>query len=208
MFEQPINCSTVNPPTIFCRTHYFTIPNWAIVTLIILALSSLASCDSKLESDKINSAARNGDLEKVKALLVDNPELVFSADSNGFTPLFVAVANHHKDIVKLLLDYKADVNARNINGGTPLYFTAFVGDKAMAEFLLGNKADVNARDNAGNTPLVAAAVGGYKNLVELLLDNKADINTRDNKGYTPFGWAEAGNREGVIELLRQRGGHE
>jgi ankyrin repeat protein len=41
-------------------------------------------------------------LEKVKALLKDNPNLVFSKDNNGATPLHYA-AKRHKDVAELLV---------------------------------------------------------------------------------------------------------
>ena len=53
----------------------------AIVLMIILAWSSLAFCG------EIHEAAKGGDLEKVKALLKANPDLVSSKDQAGATPL-------------------------------------------------------------------------------------------------------------------------
>ena len=45
--------------------------------LVALVWSSLAFCG------EIHDAAKDGDLEKVKALLKDNPDLVNSKDNNG-----------------------------------------------------------------------------------------------------------------------------
>ena len=46
-------------------------------TLVAVILCSLASC-SRSKIDQIDDAAQAGDLEKVKTLLKDNPDLVFS----------------------------------------------------------------------------------------------------------------------------------
>ena len=58
-----------------------------IVMLVALAWTSLSFCG------EIHDAAKDGDLEKVKALLQSNPDLVFSKDDKyGATPLHWAAA--------------------------------------------------------------------------------------------------------------------
>ncbi len=68
----------------FSRLSHSPIPRLAVVMLVALALCRPAF------SGPIHDAARNGDLEKVRALLKDNPDLVFSKDDNGKTPLHMA----------------------------------------------------------------------------------------------------------------------
>jgi ankyrin repeat protein len=75
-------------------------------------------------------------LEKVKALLKDNPDLVFSKDNKyGGTPLHLAAATGHKDVAKLLLANKADVNAKDNRDATPLHLATSAGYKDVAELL-------------------------------------------------------------------------
>ena len=62
-------------------------------------------------------SVRAGDGEKVKALLKGNPDLVFSKDTNGWTPLHFAADRGDKDLVELLLANKADVNAKAAYSG-------------------------------------------------------------------------------------------
>ena len=99
------------------------------ITLGALAWCSLAFCG------EIHDAANSGDLEKLTALLNDNPDLVFSKDNNGQTPLHWAVYRGHKNVVELLLARKAEVNAKNNNGQTPLWVAAHEGYKDVAELL-------------------------------------------------------------------------
>ena len=61
-------------------------PKLPAVTLVALVWSCLAFCG------EIHDAAEDGDLEKVKALLKANPDLVNSKDTNGMTPLHFAAA--------------------------------------------------------------------------------------------------------------------
>ena len=160
-------------------------------------------------SSELHEAAQNGDLEKVKALLKDNPDLVFSKDSAGATPLHLAAINGRTDGAKLLLADHADVNAKdNQLGYTPLHCAAFFGHKDVAELLLASHADVNAKDNKGSTPLHLAAGRGHRDVVELLLANNADVNAKANNGATPLDFAGGGGHKDVVELLRLHGSHE
>lgn len=186
-------------------------------TLLALAWSSPAFCA------EIHDAARNGDLEKVRMLLTDNPALVSSRDNTGMTPLHWAAREGHKDIAELLLAGKAAVDARsNTDDWTPLHEAAVFGHHDVAELLLANAADANAKDSVGKTPLHLAALEDHKDIVELLLAKHAQVNAEDNTrggGWTPLHEAaaanaiqrSAGNATGyqdVSELLRQSGGHE
>jgi ankyrin repeat protein len=189
----------------FSRLSHSPIPHRTavtLVTLIVLAWSSLAFCG------EIHDAARAGDLAKVKALLNDNPKLVFSKDDNGTTPLHLAAHEGRKDVAELLLAKKADVNAQNNNGTAPLHWAAIYDHKDVAELLLANKADIDAKDSYGDTPLHYAALWGYMDMVELLLDNKADVNAKDKYGDTPWHEAALKGHKDVVELLRQHGGQE
>jgi ankyrin repeat protein len=68
-----------------------------IVALVVLAWGSVAFCGV------IHDAAKNGDLEKAKVPIKANPDLVFSKDTFGTTPLHFAAASGHKDVAELLL---------------------------------------------------------------------------------------------------------
>lgn len=194
----------MNTNSIFSRFCHSRIPHFAVVTLIILAWSSLAFCD------EFHDAILNDNLEKVKALLKANPDLVFSIDTNnsGYTPLHEAAMMNRPDLVALLLANKADVNAKGEKGVTVLHEAAVAGRMNVVELLLAHNADVDAREDDGATPLFAAVVGGHRDVVGMLVAHKADVNARDKKGNTPLFYAAAMGHEDVAELLRKHGGHE
>jgi ankyrin repeat protein len=118
----------------------------------------------------IHDAARTGDLEKVKSLVKEHPELVSSAEErNGQMPLHIAAFNDRKDVVEFLLANKADVNAKAKNGSTPLHLAAGKGNKEIVELLLANNADVNAVDNEGWSPVHSAVFFNQKAIADLLI---------------------------------------
>lgn len=116
----------------------------------------------------IQDAAAIGDLERVKAMLKDDPDLVFSRDFGGDTALHCAVMQGRTDIVKLLLANKAEVNVMaNNSGWTPLHMAVFSGHKDIVELLLAGGADVNARCK-DETPLRFAESLNRKDMADLL----------------------------------------
>ncbi len=174
-----------------------------LVALIALACSSPAFCD------EIHKAAGDGDLDRVKALVKNRPDLVFSKDTahdTGWTPLHWAALKGHKDVAEFLLANNAEVDGRDKYGHTPLHSAANGGSKEVAVLLLAHGADVNAKADDGETPLHMAAFFGYKDVVEVLLSNKATINATDREGHTPLHLAVQQEHAVVAEFLRQHGG--
>jgi ankyrin repeat protein len=178
--------------TFFSRHRRASIPRYVAIILLVLVWNHLAFCG------EVHVAAESGDLEKVKALLKENHDLVFSRDTNGVTPLLWAAFKGHKDVAELLLANQAEVDATNNFGATSLHLAAFKGHEDVAELLLADKADVNAKDNEGRTPLSYAGSEWHKEVAELLRqhggkDFCAEINDA----------IKAGNLEQVKVLLKE-----
>src|SRR5580704_5644017 len=119
-----------NTCSFFSRLSHLLILRRAAVILVILAWNSLAFCG------EIHDAAESGNLEKVKALIKENPSSASSKeDTWGKTPLHYAAMRGHKDVVELLLANGADVNAEDNFGETPLHCAAD-GNKDLVALLL------------------------------------------------------------------------
>ncbi len=191
---------------LFSRFRHFPARRFVTVMLVVpfaLAWSTGGFCG------EIHDAAQKGDLQKVAALLKDNPALVYSkSEVDGAAPLHNAAFYGQKDVAELLLANHADVNAKDGVGQTPLFDAASQGHKEVVELLLANHAEINAKDGIGQTPLHLAAFYGHKDVAELLLANHAEINAKNKLGGTPLHWAENNDQNDMVEFLRQRGGHE
>ena len=123
-----VNEAEVNAKNIHGKTplHYAALNGHKAVMELLLAHGA---------EFNVHDAAAGGDLEKVKALLKDNPDLVSSKDTNGWTPLHWAAAIDHNDVAELLLANKAEVNATDTDGETPLHMVVAAEHKDVAELL-------------------------------------------------------------------------
>jgi ankyrin repeat protein len=152
--------------------------------------------------DSLHEAAMNGKLDKARALLKANPDLVFSHASYGsLTPLQFAAEYGHKDVAELLLANKAEVEAKSYGDWTPLLSAVFGGHKDLVELLLKDKANVNYKEQAGRSALHVAAENGYTGIAALLLANQADVNATNRDGLTPLHLAVALGHKDLMELL-------
>ena len=147
------------------------------------------------------------------------------------SPLFRAILNGYNDIVKVLLDNKAEIN--NKNGTTHLMCACIFNnaeavsmlidrgaivnacgglynqtplmvtkDVVIAEKLLKAGADVNAIDSIKRTPLMYAK---SKEMAEFLISNGAKVNSIDDNGWTPLIHAVNNDELDVIETLVSNG---
>ncbi|MCK4761890.1 MAG: ankyrin repeat domain-containing protein [Candidatus Aminicenantes bacterium] len=175
-----------------------------LLTLLVFAVFALPA--------EIHEAAGKGDRQRVEELLKKDPNLVNaritgSEDGMAFrkTPLHFAAEAGHMDVVKLLIEYKADVNSRTAFGFTPLHFAALQGRKAAAELLIAKKCKLDARNTFNITPIFLAASRGHMEIVELLLSKGMDINTKGNNGMTLLHAAALGGSVSAALSLSEKG---
>jgi ankyrin repeat protein len=167
----------------------------------VVTAAPLGTGDASTDPTSLQTAARDGNLEKVKSLLQGDPTLLSRKFDCDMTPLLSAAGSGHKDVVEFLLANHADVDAQDFTGETALAHAAQQGNEEMAELLLDNKADINARDKNGETPLYASFFMWHKDMAELLLAHGADPNIADANGKTPLHLAAGWIRPDQAELL-------
>ena len=160
--------------------------------------------EKALESLKkpIFTASKAGDVERVKALLKEDPGLVNAcAPTLGITPLYQAACEGHVEVVRVLLAHGANVNVPGWEG--PLHIAACEGHVEVVRVLLAHGANVDARDRKGSTALQFAASKGQVEVVELLLAEGAEANARDNEGYNALQYAEHKGRGRFVAMGRK-----
>jgi ankyrin repeat protein len=156
---------------------------------------------------EIHDAARVGDVEKVNALLTMKPELANDKDDAGMTALHVAAREGQKDVARLLLRHKADVNGIARSNFTPLHWAVWRDDVEMVELLLQHKADINVTCNEGHAPLHVAVGRRPSNrvMVALLLAHEADVHATGKNLEAPLHVAAREGHKEAAELLLIQG---
>lgn len=132
-----------------------------------------------------------------------------SGDDLGLcSPLWLAAHHGHAEIVKLLLNAKADPAWDDDDGTTALHECArWWGHEDVAQQLIDGSAPIDAINGQGETPLMCAAAAGYTATVRVLLHAGADTtlrtsSTRFGCGYgTAIEIAESEHKWGVYCLL-------
>lgn len=142
-------------------------------------------------------AAAIGDLERLRALLDEDPSLANAWSDDGFTPLHYAAFFGQPEAAKLLIERGADLEARSTNrefalDAAPLHSAVAARERGTIEVLLDAGADVNAVQHGGFTPLLEAAQTGQADVVELLLERGADPDAKLDDGRTATDLARAG----------------
>lgn len=124
-------------------------------------------------------------------------------DSNGDTPLIVAVRQDHPDIAGILLAQGAAPDLPNAEGNTPLMVAANRGNRAIAELLIDAGADLRLRNNLTQTPLMMAAAGDHAELVRYLIKRGADPGRRNSDGRNAEAIAEASGSMKALRVLQE-----
>ena len=139
------------------------------------------------------------DLDYIKILLQFAD--VNQTGNHAETALHLAAKQGNIELVKMLLDYQADVQAKNLKGQTPLHHAAFQGKFENIQALLTNKANTEAKDTQGQRPLHHAAFWGRSEALQVLLFNKAAIEAKDNLDRTPLHLAALRGQVAAVQLL-------
>lgn len=175
------------------------------IILIISCIGLIVSCKKEktevvvpevkfvYSSKEIITAIDKGDLKKVKECIAkgEDPNGRCKGYTRGgreegqenisdrdWTLLMYAVFHNESDIVKFLLEKKADINAVNAVGHSALFLACANNEENMGLLLIENGADVNiGKDDDGMNALQWALSYELNDLSSKLIDKGANVNT-------------------------------
>ena len=177
--------------------------------------------------------AGHGNLEKVRSMLKENPELLNASyawsETDHETAIqgaaqvgSVAVATYLLDrgapleictaamlgrkdeVERRIRDQSDNVNSKGAHGIPLLPHAAWSGDLELVQYLFRNGAKTGSSSALHN-----AVARGYYDLVVWLLENaSADIDPKNFQGKTPLSVAIERKHETISQLLRQHGANE
>ena len=139
----------------------------------------------------------------VQLLLWDKPNIDIESKDTEYNGTLLSWASKmgHLEVVKLLLNKKADVNTADKDRLMPLHWASFYGHVEVVKLLLNKKADVNTADKDRWMPLHWASHNGQVEVIKLLLDKEAGVNAAGHDGSTPLYLALENRHIEVIKLL-------
>lgn len=168
--------------------------------------SSKSGSSSAGNAPQIHRASADGQVDSVNRALEDDPNLISSKDSSGYTPLHHAAIGGHTEVVEVLLESGAKIDTMGSRGETALFLASSKGNAEVVELLLKAGADPNQASADGKTPLHRAAMVGNAETVVALLAAGADPAVTDRSGRTALELAEryrAGDSERVVRSLQE-----
>ncbi|KAL3981526.1 Ankyrin repeats (3 copies) family protein [Acanthocheilonema viteae] len=158
---------------------------------------------SKLGISPLMLAAMNGHAAATKILLERGSDINSHIETNRNTALTLACFQGRTDVVRLLLEYNANVEHRAKTGLTPLMEAANGGYVDVGELLLTAGADPNTSPvpSSRDTALTIAADKGHHKFVEMLIHARASIDARNKKGCTALWLACHGGHLETVQTL-------
>jgi len=134
----------------------------------------------------IFEAASLGDIDRLRLLIQQQPDLICTFSADGFTALHFAAFFSQPEAAEELLNNGADPNAIATNGTklAVLNSAAAGGNTEIVAMLLREGANPDAQQEGGFTALHAGAQQNNAEMVRALLDAGADVSIPTNDGKT------------------------
>ena len=147
-------------------------------------------------------------------MLIEDPALIEQRCYEGWTPLIIAAAEGHTEMVEWLVNHGgADTEAETLSGESALFWACFRGHSQIFSFLLSkgsnppNMRGNDLPDGHCNDPFMLAACRGHIEILQLLLSRQdIDIDSTEwDSGPTAIYRAAYSNRSQAVRLLLEAG---
>ncbi len=152
-----------------------------LIALALLTLPALA--DANAQGRLLFEAAARGDVAAVRRLLSAGAPVDFR-NSNGETPLLLAVAEDRLDVAVALIEAGADINLQARNLDSPWLLAGARGRTEMIRRMIPKGPNFALRNRFGGSALIPACHYGHVATVKLLLTIRIDVDHVNNLGWT------------------------
>ncbi|XP_020682289.2 uncharacterized protein LOC110099471 [Dendrobium catenatum] len=178
------------PLRCFSRSRITRVASSAHSWLFDFAPSTTFPC-CRIGSYDILIGSKNGSSLAVKVMVVPLPHRpLFLGFYMSVSFKQMAASRGYEDIVRFLIQWRADVNCIDKFGNSPLFEAVRAGHDKVAKLLVQNGAILNLED---------AAAEGLHLLASVLLEFGANVLSQDRWGNTPL---EEGQRCGSKPLIK------
>ena len=132
----------------------------------------------KEQQSLLRVAAKDGALSVVKGFLRAGFDVNKRDEDDYSSAIMLACLNGHEEVVKLLIEWGAEVNVAMEGGWTPLTLACENGLTRMVPLLVNCSANVDMRLATGWTALMLACARGHQETALALLKADADISVQ------------------------------
>lgn len=150
----------------------------------------------------LSYAVNNGDIESAKLLLENKAKIKDELLIAIKSPIVESRIN----IMKLLIDNKANINYADEDEFTPLNIAIESGDMELTKFLITNGANVNSLMQDGVSLIGYAIAQNNMDLLQILIENGANVNYTNGDSWadTPLKTASRLGLDNVVRILLTR----
>lgn len=173
-----------------------------MAALLLAQGANINAQTEETQETALTLACCGGFLEVADYLLKNGADIELGAS----TPLMEAAQEGHIELVRFLLENRANVHAQTQTGDTALTYACENGHTDVAEVLLQYGAELEHESEGGRTPLMKACRAGHICTIKFLINKGADVNRQSTSNdHTPLSLACAGGHLAVVELLLKSG---
>jgi ankyrin repeat protein/mRNA-degrading endonuclease RelE of RelBE toxin-antitoxin system len=154
--------------------------------LVKLLIAYGADVNARIQKGfaSLHIAAENGSVDIVNMLAIAQANVNIQSFVGQQTALHLSSCGGRYNVVKNLLEHKANPNIQKANGATPLYIATEKGFINIVRLLFVFHADPDIPHVYGYTPLHVACEMNNPEILEILLTNNANPNATSKKQLT------------------------
>src|SRR5512133_566876 len=177
-------------------------------------------------------AIKANNILAVKEMLDENPTLIHSVTTEGYSVVMLAAYLHHmklleilvmrkrrleiheacaagvmREVERIITKDKRKIIENSVDGYSPLHLTCWFGHPEIAKLLISKGAQINVVSDHSTKvmPIHSAVASKQIEVVEFLLKNGAEINPRQQGGLTPLHLAVQNGHAAMVKLLVEHG---
>jgi len=105
------------------------------------------------EDNEIFFLSSEGNIDKVKEIILNQPELINKKDENGLSLLHWACDRSQLGMVQWLIEQGININEKDNEGETSLSYALLCENYDIAKYLIEKGADTTLTNNDGDNPL-------------------------------------------------------
>lgn len=162
-------------------------------------------CYDERGDTRLILAARAGQTDIVKLLMNKYGANCNNPNKSNSSPLMASAMRDRREVVKFLVERKANINQRTLKSDSPLSLATWKNHSWTIKCLIDNGANCAGLDDFGDSMLHDAAKNGNVEITKYYISKNINIDHQNKEGFSPAHRAAAFNQPGTLEILIKAG---